>query len=459
MSNDTNAADRWLMGEGFVSSSIPDCIGVLCEEIGVRWAGTEKEHSAAQYAAAVFEQCGLQNVAIEEFPLQTATCHDSSLNVVGDDHWSPAVRPCLYCPSVDVEGPLIDVGFGMPHELDSLRSRLDGCVALIRSDFEPFTDPRLLTTRLSDLAALGVAAAITGNPIDGRRMSHMSASDWRDDPASIPLPLVQTSKEDAAQLATRACMGARMALQVNAQFQVRTSWNSVGELPGAEFGDESIVVGAHHDTTPDSPGANDNAAGVAVMLETARLLSGLGASLNIRPGRTLRFVSFGGEEQGLQGSAAFVERHFGPEPKPQLMLALDELGTGNMKGVVLQFPELRGVIQRQLDDMNEGLQCHVLSQLDASGDMFPFSRCGIPSSFLWRWRFAGRHPQAAFGHSDADTPDKLRIRELKEYAGLLSRLLLRLSHVPTTDWPENRLDAVQIAHRIESERGTVFRTM
>ena len=65
----------------------------------------------------------------------------------------------------------------------------------------------------------------------------------------------------------------------------------------------------------------------------------------------------------------------------------------------------------------------------------------------------------AFGHSSSDTPDKVRVRELKEYAGFLARLLLRLSHVPPADWPENKLEVQKIAKEIESERGTVVRTM
>jgi len=108
--------------------------------------------------------------------------------------------------------------------------------------------------------------------------------------------------------------------------------------------------------------------------------------------------------------------------------------------------------------MNEGLQCHVLSQLDASGDMFPFALRGIPASFLWRWRFVGRHEDTAYGHSSSDTLDKVRVRELKEYAGLLARLLFRLSHVPSECWPQPP-DVTEIAQRIEQERGAVFRTM
>jgi len=459
MNLDWNSIDRWLMGEASVGSRIADSIGALCNNIGVRWAGSEQEQAAAQFAAGRLEEYSLAGAAVEEFSLQTAACRSASLRFVGEDDQRLDVRPCLFCPSIDVQGPLVDVGFGMPHELAPLRERLSGSIALIRSEYEPFSEPRLLTLRLRDLAEMGVAAAITACPQGGRRLSHISASDWRDDPSKVLLPLVQTSTEDAALLRSKAVDRPAIAVQVDAEFQTSTSWNVAADLSGADFPDECLVLGAHHDTTPDSFGANDNGSGVAVLLETARLLAGLRNSLNVSPGRTIKFVSFGAEEQGLQGSSAYVERHFSGDHTPRFMLALDELATGNMKGVVLQFPELRSLMQQQLDSLNEGLQCHVLSQLDASGDMFPFARQGIPSSFLWRWRFVGRRPETAFGHSHSDTPEKLRIRELKEYAGLLARLLLRLSHVPPRDWPENQLNVDQIAQRIKAEHGAVFRTM
>ena len=459
MKIDWRTADCWLMGEASVGSCIANHIKVLCDDIGVRWAGTDNERAAAEYAAGQFDLPGMQNQSVEQFELRTYDCHSSSIRVVAEDAWCLDSRPCLFCPSINIEAPLVDVGYGMSHELEPLPDGLSGCVALIQPDFEPFTEPRVLTLRLQDLASAGAVAAITSSPHHGRRLTHISGSDWRDDPTSVPLPLVQTSREDAVRLKDRAAAGARVAVSVNTERRTATSWNTTANLPGIRIPGESIVLGAHHDTTPDSFGANDNGAGVAVLLETARLLAGVSKALGVQPGRTIQFVSFGAEEQGLQGSTAFVERHFGPEPKPRFMLALDELATGPVKGVVLQFPELRSLIQTQLDDLNEGLRCHVLSQLDASGDMFPFARRGVPSSFLWRWRFVGRHPETAYGHSNADTPDKVRVRELKEYAGILARLLLRLSHVPAVDWPENHLDINLIAKRLKAERGAVFRTM
>jgi hypothetical protein len=128
-----------------------------------------------------------------------------------------------------------------------------------------------------------------------------------------------------------------------------------------------------------------------------------------------------------------------------------------MKGMVLGFPHLRGLVQRQFDTMNDGLQCHVMAQLDPTSDHFPFLRAGIDAAFLWRWRFYGRHADADFHHERGDTSDKVKVRELKEYVGQLARILLRLSHVPPEEWPENSVTPAQVQSRLAAERGTVVR--
>ena len=107
--------------------------------------------------------------------------------------------------------------------------------------------------------------------------------------------------------------------------------------------------------------------------------------------------------------------------------------------------------------MCEGLRCHVMAHMDPTGDMYPFARKGIQSSMLWRWRYVARHPDVSFGHSSSDTVDKVRVRELKEYAGLLARLMLRLSHTPPGEWPREPLDVAEIEERIARERGSVPR--
>ena len=371
--------DRWLMGEALVASTIPAHVQELCDAIGPRWGGSPQERQAADYVLKQFQACGLAEPRLEEFELRTVRVDSAALSV---DGCSLDVRPCLFCPSVDVDAPIIDVGFGMPHELERVANRLPGSIALFRTELEPFTAPRPYTSRLNDLAAAGAVAAVTPHAQGGRRTAHIHGSDWRQgDPTRVPFPLVQTSREDGGLLGRVAAGGGRVRLTVASRAAAATSWNAVGDLPGGALAEESIIVAAHHDTTPDSPGANDDGSGVAVLLETARLLAESTGGSGSRLPRTIRFITFGSEEQGLQGSTAYVARHHGAEPLPRLMLNLDELGTGPMKGVVLQFPELRELMQQQLDTLLAGLRCHVLEQLDASGDMFPFAAAAFPSGF------------------------------------------------------------------------------
>jgi hypothetical protein len=125
--------------------------------------------------------------------------------------------------------------------------------------------------------------------------------------------------------------------------------------------------------------------------------------------------------------------------------------------MVLAFPHLRELMQRQLDTMHDGLECHVMAQLDPTSDHLPFLRAGIDAAFLWRWRFSGRHADAEYHHEHGDTTDKVNVPQLKEYVGQLARLLLRLSHVPPHEWPENPWTAAQVQARLERDRGTVVR--
>ena len=74
-----------------------------------------------------------------------------------------------------------------------------------------------------------------------------------------------------------------------------------------------------------------------------------------------------------------------------------------------------------------------------------------------RSRFSGRRADCEYHHEGGDTADKVHVPQLKEYIGQLARLLLRLSHVPPEEWPENPLTAEHVQARLERERGTVVR--
>jgi len=94
----------------------------------------------------------------------------------------------------------------------------------------------------------------------------------------------------------------------------RTSYNAIAEIPGTDKADEVVMLGGHLDSWHSATGATDNAIGCAVMMEAARILKAIG----VQPRRTIRVALWGGEEQGLLGSQAYVARHYGTfeNPKP-----------------------------------------------------------------------------------------------------------------------------------------------
>ena len=104
-----------------------------------------------------------------------------------------------------------------------------------------------------------------------------------------------------------------------------------------------------------------------------------------------------------------------------------------------------------------GSRCHVMAQMDANSDHFPFARRGIDAAMCWRWRFAARNPDAEFHHEPGGTIDKVRSRELHEYVAFLARLLLRLSLAPAQEWPENPVTAKSVERRLTEAIANVVR--
>lgn len=456
MTIDWSAADRWLFGEAWTGARIGAHAARLCDAIGPRWSGTEAEWRAIDYVREQLRTCGLDAVDVEEFAMESWSWSRAEVRVAPD---GPAldVLPFIDCPPFRVEAPVVDVGFGTPREVAAAGARLAGAVALMDMAYEPFTAPVPHAYRLRDIAAGGAAAAVAVDPKSGGRREYHSAHDLRDpDFPSPPLPVVAATREDGARL--RRLGAARLRLDVATRRERVRSANVHGLLRGRRWPEEEgIVLGGHHDTVCGAPGGNDNASGTIAVLETARVLAGLSRQAGTAPGRTLHFVTFAAEEQGFLGSGQFVRRHYGNGRRPRLAINLDELSTGHMKGLVLAFPHLRELVQAQFDTMGDGLACHVMSQLDASSDHFPFLREGIDAAHLWRWRFRSRHADSDYHHEPPDTADKLNVRELKEYAAQLSRLLLRLSHVPPEAWPQTGVPAAQAHSRVAAERGAVVR--
>lgn len=178
----------------------------------------------------------------------------------------------------------------------------------------------------------------------------------------------------------------------------RTSRNVVAWLPGALR--YPIILGAHIDTVVASPGANDNASGVAVILEIARLVR------HTPHARFLRFVAFGSEEYGRDGrhhvgSQVYVDR-LGEKGRKRLagMISVDMVADGRplLVGSFGIGPRILGrILYRKLDRANINVEYHTLCDCSDNG---PFEHAGIPGAFA----YSGREPNY---HDASDTPNNL----------------------------------------------------
>ena len=224
-------------------------------------------------------------------------------------------------------------------------------------------------------------------------------------------------------------------------FEGLTGRNVLGWLPGrGSLADEIVVVGAHYDhlgadgsVDADGrpvyyPGAEDNASGIAVMLQLAAdLETGDGET----PRRGCLFIAFAGEEIGLQGSAAFVGDPVFPLERVAVMLNIDSVGRlrgGRLYvGGLGSSPDLRALVRDA--NAEHGLDLELSDSGWDASDHVSFNAAGVPVVFL----FTGPHPEY---HSPRDTWDLIPVDGLARVASyasdLLAGLLFRPEPLPYT---------------------------
>ena len=164
----------------------------------------------------------------------------------------------------------------------------------------------------------------------------------------------------------------------------KTSYNTIGEIPGTDKASEIVVLGGHLDSWHGGTGATDNAIGCSIMLEAARLIQNSG----VKPRRTIRVALWSGEEEGLLGSLAYVKAHFGTaeDPKPEFS-KLDayfnvDSGTGRLRGATIFGPAEAAALLRpvlaQFADWGVAGAITTTSRAVAGTDSTSFNNAGLP---------------------------------------------------------------------------------
>ncbi|VAX39154.1 hypothetical protein MNBD_PLANCTO03-2411, partial [hydrothermal vent metagenome] len=189
-------------------------------------------------------------------------------------------------------------------------------------------------------------------------------------------------------------------------------YNTIAEIPGTEWPDEVVIVSAHLDSWdgPGSQGVTDNGTGSAVTMEAARILMAAGA----QPKRTIRFILWTGEEQGLLGSKAYVEGLSEEEQAKIVCCLVDDGGTNTQGGIVGiesmtdYLAAATAPINGRIWDEEDGkyLNCNVRTTESmpkgGGSDHASFNALGIPGFF---WDEVGRSVYGYGWHTQNDRLD------------------------------------------------------
>lgn len=242
----------------------------------------------------------------------------------------------------------------------------------------------------------------------------------------------------------------KMEIEVKAQFHDLDdgkAFNTVAEIPGTGSEGEIVMAGAHLDSWHAGTGATDNGAASAVVMEAVRIL----AALDVKPKRTIRVALWGGEEQGLLGSRAYVKDNFAHPPEPPegeepdpfadpwpltylpdhdkltAYFNLDN-GGGRIRGIYAQENSgLRPIFEAWLEPFSDLEAETVAIGNTSSTDHVPFDRVGLPGhQFI-------QDPMDYFKrthHTNLDVLDYVDEADLKQSAVILASFLY---HAATRD--------------------------
>jgi len=288
-----------------------------------------------------------------------------------------------------------------------------------------------------EAAARQGAAAVLVRSAGGAefRLAHTGETGY--DPKLASIPAGATTAEDAALLARLTAQGpVRLHLVLTPKMLADVeSYNVVADLKGSEHPEQVVIVSGHLDSWDLGTGAIDDAAGVAVAMETAQLLK----QLHLQPKRTIRIVAWMAEEVGIFGGKAYGKQH-AAEMANHFAAIETDLGAGHPVGFNACCDESMLSLFQPLADVLQASGAGIVRSSEETGaDTIPLKVAGVPtfSPIQDVRKYFDYH------HTAADTLDKIDPRELRENAAVVAVLAYALATMnaelprkpqPIPDW-------------------------
>ncbi len=219
----------------------------------------------------------------------------------------------------------------------------------------------------------------------------------------------------------------KVELNVQTQFldeSTPNGFNVIADFPGTDpvLKDEVVLIGAHFDSVAGSTGATDNATGCAAVMDAVRILKTIG----VKPRRTIRIGLWGGEEQGLLGSRAYVREHYGDpatmvlKPDHEKLSAYfnSDNGTGRVRGIWLQSnPAVESIFTQWMEPLKDLGVFAVGPRSVASTDHVAFDAVGLPA---FQFMVDRLEYNSRTHHSNMDTFDRVQRDDMVQHATVIA---------------------------------------
>ena len=323
------------------ASPLAENLRRLTDQIGGRLTGSPAMGHAVEWAVAAFRDAGVDGVHTEKFTIPNTWSEGATrIEILSPSPfpvhavsvaWSPAT------PSSGIEADVVDAGTGTADDFAHMGTSARGAILLVHTDaLRTFDDLFAEYLRNPEIIARAVSAGAGAILWMGTRPGmllyrHLTGLGLNGSVEKLPQAIV--AREDAERLARDLAAHQRIRARLELPNQIGgpvEQQNVVAQIRGRERPNEFVVLGAHLDSFELGTGALDNGCNAALVIEAARDIHLTG----LRPKRSIRFVLFSGEEEGMLGSWAYVRAHRDEMDRTDAAIVFDE-GSGRVTGFSL----------------------------------------------------------------------------------------------------------------------------
>jgi len=306
---------------------------IASETIGHRLTGSENGKKAEEYAFNLLKSYGFSNVRYQPFEVESWSRGTLNLSIGNSlNNLQPVKSVSLaHSPvSSDISLEVVDMGNGVEDDYVAAPDKVKGKIALVYLGTLPGSKQGTPSLHRSEKTAIatkyGAKGIIVINTADKGVLLTGTASVTG---KLIPIPAVCVGKEDGLALKTQLQNGPLYShIQMTNHSGMIKARNVIATITGSSIPKEKIVVGGHLDSWDLATGAMDNGIGSFSVLDMARTFK----ALKLQPARTVDFVMFMGEEEGLLGSRAYVDASIKDKSIDQIRYMLNYDMTNDPKG-------------------------------------------------------------------------------------------------------------------------------